>query len=239
MEEAAPEKLSIGTGFARFFILSLQLYLMEKRKKKSATKKKLAKKPAVPVELEVATVRFEDTQKQLELAKEAEYANLLQQRDSLAALMTKEELTFCIHYLNGMTLTMAQSRSGLQGQTILYTYPKVKQYINLSRRLQAVRNDRVTDHVFSELLKIATVNIQDAYKDGELMEVEELPRHIADAIQEIKTTYDPKTNATSTTIKLYNKLQALDMLAKHVGFYNEHIVKDVDGEKKLLVKIVK
>lgn len=213
----------------------------KKRKKKptSAAKPKKKKPAAVPVEIEVATVKFEDTQKQLELAKEAEYANLLQQRDSLAALMTKEELTFCIHYLNGMTLTMAQSKSGLQGQTIFYTYPKVKQYINLSRRLQAVRNDRVTDHIFSELLKIATVNIQDAYKDGEMMKVEELPRHIADAIQEIKTTYDPKSKTTTTTVKLYNKLQALDMLAKHVGFYNEQLVNDVDGEKKLLVRIVK
>lgn len=212
----------------------------KKRKKKPTSAAKPKKKPAaVPVEIEVATVKFEDTQKQLELAKEAEYANLLQQRDSLAALMTKEELAFCIHYLNGMTLTMAQSKSGLQGQTIFYTYPRVKQYINISRKLQGIRNDRVTEHVFSELLKIATVNVQDAYdEDGEVLPIQQIPRHVADAIQEIKTTVSSIGDVT-TTIKFHSKLQALDMLARHVGFYNEELVKDVDGEKKLLVRIVK
>lgn len=216
---------------------------MEKRKKKTTStnkhKKKVVKRAAVPVEVEVSTVRFEDTRKQLELAKEAEYANLLQQRDALAAEMTKAELAFCIHYLNGMTLTMAQSKSGLNGPTIFYTYPKVKQYINISRKLQGIRNDRVTEHVFSELLKIATVNVQDTCdEDGKVLPIQQIPRHVADAIQELKTTVSA-TGDVTTTIKFYSKLQALDMLAKHVGFYNEELVKNVDGEKKLLVKIVK
>lgn len=214
---------------------------MEKRKKKTTAKpkKKVVKRATVPVEVEVSTVRFEDTQKQLELAKEAEYSNLLQQRDALAALMTKEELAFCTNYLNGMTLTMAQSKSGLNGPTIFYTYPKVKQYINLSRRIQGVRNDRVTEHVFSELLKIATVNVQDACdENGKVLPIQQIPRHIADAIQELKTTVSASGDVT-TTIKFHSKLQALDMLAKHVGFYNEEMVQDVDGEKKLLVRIVK
>jgi hypothetical protein len=211
----------------------------KRSQRKVGAPKRSQRKVEAPTRVEEAVVPFDRITQELELAKEAEYANLLKQRDDLANEMTKAELAFCIHYLNGLTLTMAQSKSGLNGSHLFYTYPRVKQYINISRKLQGIRNDRVTEHIFSELLKIATVNIQDAYKDGEMMEVEELPRHIADAIQEVKTTYDPKTKTTSTTIKLYNKLQALDMLAKHVGFYNEHLVKDVDGEKKLLVKIVK
>lgn len=85
--------------------------------------------------------------------------------------------------------------------------------------------------VLEELVKIAMFNPQDLYDaEGELIAIHKLPRHIAACISQwentsSKTYSDPETKTESIEkqhkIKGYDKLEALGMLAKHVGLLKE------------------
>jgi Terminase small subunit len=190
---------------------------------KKATKPQSKAAPEQPVQ-EPETIQaeiipdYDSVKEAYDLAKEAEYIRIMEERNKLAEEMTKEEFAFCVHYLAGQTISMAQSQSGLKGQYVFYTYPKVQAYIKLARKLIELSTKNTQERILAELLKIVSVNPQEAYANGKLMAIDKIPKHVADTIQEIKET--TIKGVKTYTIKFYSKLTALDMLAKHTGFYS-------------------
>lgn len=92
--------------------------------------------------------------------------------------------------------------------------------------------------VLKEFMTIINADITDYIDDdGHLFSPEvlkELPPHKSKAIKAVKQTIDTKTGKILTEVVLYDKLIALDKVARHVNFYKD----DEDGNKQPIVNLV-
>lgn len=89
--------------------------------------------------------------------------------------------------------------------------------------------------VLKEFMTIVNADIADYIDDDGFLfspeRIKELPPHKTKAIQSIKQTVDK--GKVVTEVKLYDKLTALDKIAKHVNFY-----KDEGEEKNQVINLV-
>lgn len=185
--------------------------------KKMVKRKK--KRNAEVVQAEV--VDYGKERERFERIKEAQYLALMEERNKLADTMTREEISFCLHYLNGQSLEMARHKSGIKGEWVYYQYPKIQQYLKLARQLRELGANKIHDQILAELQKIVNFNLSDAYgEDGELLPINQMPRHVVDVISEVEVNTDAK-GGRKERVKFYDKLKALDMLARHTGFYEQ------------------
>lgn len=92
------------------------------------------------------------------------------------------------------------------------------------------RNEVTVDRIIQELKLISFFDPRTLYNDtGKMLEVHKLPEDVARAISEIRVTemkVGPNVTKTNTTLKLYSKLDAIEKIAKHLGFYER------DNEQK-------
>jgi len=85
------------------------------------------------------------------------------------------------------------------------------------------RSQLTQDQVLSELVAIGFANIYDAFdrENGKIVfkQIEALPEDIKKAILEMTCVHSKDGTAKISRIKLACKVKALDMLAKHLGFF--------------------
>lgn len=90
--------------------------------------------------------------------------------------------------------------------------------------------------VLKEFMTIVNADIADYIDDDGFLfspeKLKEMPPHKTRAIQSIKQTVDK--GKVVTEVKLYDKLVALDKVARHVNFYKD----DEEGNKKPVVNLV-
>lgn len=141
-------------------------------------------------------------------------------------MLNHKQDRFCLEYIKDQNATQAATRAGYsektaysQGQRLLKN-PEVQQHLAALRQQIMLESRVQVKSVVEELVKLAFTNLSDvlAASDGlKVKPFEELtPAQLA-AIAEISETVNKY--GTTRKVKMHSKLQALDMLMKHLGGY--------------------
>lgn len=143
--------------------------------------------------------------------------------------MTFKQRRFCEEFLTDCCAAKAAERSGYSKKTArtqgsaLLTKVDIQQEIKRLMDAQAKRTEITTDRVLKEIALVAFQNPQDLFRDGELINVDELDEPVAKTIAGFKRKeMSIGENGTLVTydIKLAEKLKALDQIARHLGMFN-------------------
>jgi hypothetical protein len=143
-------------------------------------------------------------------------------------MMTMKQRAFCDEYLIDMNATRAALAVGYSVYTAmsgnLMQVTKIKMYLKERMEARAQQAQVNHDMVLRELCKIAFGNLRNCFlPDGGLKPVHELSDDEAAALWSVSVSNDGAGAAAGTTtkIRMYNKLMALDKIAKHLDFYKQ------------------
>jgi phage terminase small subunit len=155
----------------------------------------------------------------------------------LQEFLTPKQQIFCDEYLIDMNATRAALRAGyaksvaLNGQVM--QMPKIKMYLESKMTDRAERCNYTADMVLRELGKIAFGNMRD-YFDGE---GNMKPMHLVDddakaalcslSVTDAGSGSKKQSQGEVTKFRMYNKLAALDKIARHINFYKPDMKKEV------------
>jgi hypothetical protein len=136
-----------------------------------------------------------------------------------AQFLTYKQQTFCDEYLVDMNATRAALRAGYSAGTALngalMRMPKIKLYLEQHIAKAAQRTQITQDMVLNELAKIAFGNMGNYFgTDGKLKPMDSLTDDEKAALWSV--TMDKEG---TIRLKMNNKMQALDKIAKHLDFY--------------------
>jgi phage terminase small subunit len=116
----------------------------------------------------------------------------------------------------------------------LLNEPRVKEYLELCLRDMFRRFEVTAERIIKELACTAFFNPRDLFtEDGNIKKLSEIPEHALRAVSRIDTkTTDTKFGQTVeiTKIHLWNKLDALEKLAKMHGFSQPDVVQQNNME---------
>ena len=158
---------------------------------------------------------------------------------TIATELSAKQRLFCDEYLIDRNATAAALRAGYSASTALGGYlmviPKIKWYIE--ERTEATAKKLRVNHemILDELCKIAFGNIGNFFgSDGCLKPMHEVDVDDKAALWSLSLPVRQAsvsdagsgtgTETVSTTkLRMYNKLSALDKIAKHIGFYKPEI----------------
>lgn len=139
--------------------------------------------------------------------------------------LTDQQEMFCREYLVDFNGTKAAIRAHYSEKTAAQTASRLLRNVKIQARLAklqqkaASRNDITIDRIISEFAKIGFSDLKNYVQVGEdtilVNSLEDLPPGMSAAVESIQQTKD------GVRIKLYNKIEALRDLAKHLGFYEE------------------
>lgn len=162
--------------------------------------------------------------------------------------LNDKQRTFCKEYIIDLNLTQAGIRAGYSPKTAYsiaeenLRKPEIQDYIQQLMKERSKRLEISADMVLNELAKIGFSDIKDYLYFSENAEVVFNEKSILDlsAVQEITTTtYSDTTNKSQNKIqlkfKLYDKLRALELLAKHLGLFDKT---EQNDNEKVVVKIM-
>ena len=98
----------------------------------------------------------------------------------------------------------------------LLTRPEVKEYLKTLQDKAVKRNEITVDKLIRDLAEMKNIDVADLYdEDGLLVDISRLPPSFTRCIQEVTET------KSGIKIKFYSKLDAIEKLAKHLGFYEK------------------
>ncbi|MFT5659721.1 MAG: phage terminase small subunit [Sulfurimonas sp.] len=150
--------------------------------------------------------------------------------------ITDKQEIFCKEYLIDLNATQSAIRAGYSEKTAIAQSSRLLVNVNIQNHIQELmlkRSERTqvtADMVIKEICKTAFHDIRSLYdKNGQLVPVKELDDSSASAISSFKSKReyqgkDEEGNAEYAIIdeyKRFDKLRALDMLAKHLGLYGK------------------
>lgn len=144
--------------------------------------------------------------------------------------LTARMIRFCDEYLVDLNGTQAAIRAGYSEKTAgemafeNLKKPQIQAYIKEKQAATAKKLGVTSEMVKLELKRIGFSNVQD-YFDGDLIpkDLLEVPKHKARAISSIKKVTTTFEGGATTTVefKLYDKVKALELLGKHLGFFEK------------------
>ena len=150
--------------------------------------------------------------------------------------LSPKQKRFCQEYMKDLNGTQAAIRAGYSKKTAKEIAAQNLSKLNIQEFIQKLqdkikeRNNITVDKLISELVNIYDINPADIYdKKGNLKPIQDLPENITRAIREIEVVerYSGKSIQIQTRkIKFHNKLEAIEKLARHIGFYEK------DNEQK-------
>ena len=144
---------------------------------------------------------------------------------------------FCQEYVIDLNATQAAIRAGYSPKTAQPASARLLSNVMVSARIAELQAKVTTkleitaERILNELARIAFFDIRKLYHDdGRLKEPIDLDEDTARAISAVdacatKITSDDKirTSERTTKIKASDKKGALDLLAKHLGLFNEKL----------------
>ena len=152
--------------------------------------------------------------------------------------ITDQEKIFCQYYIINFDGTEAAKRAGYnvkKASTVAKNLLKRERILNFLDTITEAKVKRLEvsqDRVVKELGRIAFFDIRNLYDEfGGLKSLNELDDDTAAVIQSFKF-YD---SSLKTTVSVYDKLTALDKLARHLGLYNDKV--SLGGQKDNPLKI--
>lgn len=150
--------------------------------------------------------------------------------------MTDLQKRFAEEYVVDYHITDAGKRAGIQGDNVNITawqilqMDDVKQYINQLREIQSQRTFVTADRVEREIARLAFSDLRDYYDENGFLK---LPKDLSDdaaaALSGIEVdelwgvgmSGDKEKLGETKKIKLYDKLTALDKLARRLGMFEK------------------
>ena len=128
----------------------------------------------------------------------------------------------CVQVANGGSLlAICEERDIRYSDAVGWIYFKRESQIKYEQALNA-RGEWMAQKVLDEVRRIGTVDIRRAYDDdGKLLDVKEMPEDVARCIQSVVVT-DTK-EGQRVTIKLADKLRALELLGKQVKLFTDRL----------------
>jgi len=147
-----------------------------------------------------------------------------------ARKFTPKQLRFCQEYIIDQNATAAALRAGFSKNGVTSTAFNLMQFDHVKKKIAELQSKTATrleitvEGIAKEYQQIVEANIVDFLdEDGGITNLKKLPREITAAIESIKVSsyFDKKENRVVNvmTFKLHNKNQALEALAKHLGFF--------------------
>lgn len=157
--------------------------------------------------------------------------------------MTGKQERFCNEYLIDLNVEKAAVRAGYtQGNAAHHSYmlmknPKILARIGQLSEARRVRMQLSQDEVIRELMKIAFADITDyanVEKDGEGTGQALMLKNTADLpLDKTGAVAGMRQGAKGIEIKLYDKLKALELLARHLGMLRDRM--EIDENRELQV----
>ncbi|WP_162660683.1 terminase small subunit [Tuwongella immobilis] len=149
-------------------------------------------------------------------------------------MLTPKQERFCQEYIVDLNASAAARRAGYSHRTAgsigeeLLRKPEISARIRELKDEQARRTQITADQVLAELARIAYIDPRKLFHpDGSLRSISDLDEDTARAIaaidiEERLSGRDPVIRTTKK-IKLWNKVEALDRLARHFGLFTEKV----------------
>ena len=148
--------------------------------------------------------------------------------------LTNKQIKFCQEYIIELNATQAAIRAGYSKNTARFiacenlTKPNIQQKLAELQKEVAKRNEVTIDIIIAELKELGFSNISDFMHNGKMLPLAEVAKDKLKAVSQVKLTRSVNGNDKREIIefKLYDKLSALDKLARHLGFY------EIDNRQK-------
>ena len=152
---------------------------------------------------------------------------------TIQEFLTPKQQVFCDEYLQDMNATRAALVAGyarsvaLNGQVMLM--PKIQMYLKSRMEERSAKARFSADRVLEELGKIAFANMADYFDgNGDMKSMHEINDDAKAALWSVSVG-DAGSGSTATggmvKFRMYNKLAALDKIAKHIGLYKPEVMK--------------
>jgi len=161
--------------------------------------------------------------------------------------LTAKKLLFAQEFLVDLNGAQAAIRAGYSENSArsqasrLLTDENIQAYIAERRKERAEKLEASADNVISEVVKLAFHDIRDMYdKKGNLKSIPELDDMTAATISSFKVKLEKSGEDQYDVIqeyRRYDKLKALELLAKLIGLLDKDSVKDLSAkpEKKRVI----
>lgn len=141
--------------------------------------------------------------------------------------MNPKRKRFCEEYLKDLSGTDAAIRAGYNKRSArcqasqILAISECQEYIKELQSKISKRNEITIDDLIQDLNEIRKADLKALYDDnGQLRDIKDLPPELRHAIQELNI-FSVGELKTVTKYKLYSKLEAIEKLARHLGFYEE------------------
>jgi len=141
--------------------------------------------------------------------------------------LTDRQERFCLEYVVDLNATKAAIRAGYAEKNAYATgaenlrKPEIKKKIAQLQSEIAKRTEITADMVVRELAAIGFADVRECFDaSGNLINPSKLPDSIAKVVAGIDVI-EVKKDVRVKKIKLWNKVQALESLAKHLGMYQQ------------------
>lgn len=145
--------------------------------------------------------------------------------------LTEKQKRFCEEYLTDLNAAQAAIRSGYSEDTAkeqasrLLTNVNVQAYVAELQEIRSKKVECTSEMVLKELMKLGFSNVSDLKNNWEEFKSwDEIPEEKKHIIQEVETITSKNKEGTETTrlkVKLHSKTDALEKIAKHIGFYEK------------------
>lgn len=157
--------------------------------------------------------------------------------------MTEQVRRFCDKYFETLNGTQSAIYAGFSEKTArvqasqMLDTEEVQEYLGRLREDLANKTGISQEKVLREIARLAFVDIRNFYQgDGNLKPITDLDDDEAAALASVKS-YEEKmedvTIGVNKEIKLYDKLGALEKLARHLGMYEKDHTLTVKAEQPL------
>lgn len=158
--------------------------------------------------------------------------------------LSDKQRLFCEEYIVDLNATQAAVRAGYSKDTARsiasenLSKPDIQDYISELQEDLANRVKVKQEQVLEELMKIGFSDIRNYYQPGTLAlnDLSDMDNKLTAAISQIKVTkFDMGEAGTKEIVefKLHPKLDALEKIAKHLGFYLEDNKQKTDKPKQV------
>jgi len=141
--------------------------------------------------------------------------------------LTDRQERFCLEYVVDLNATQAAIRAGYSSNGAAVNATKLLINNNVKKKIAqlqseiAKRTEITADMVVRELAAIGFADVRECFDaSGNLINPSKLPDSIAKVVAGIDMI-EVKKDVRVKKIKLWNKVQALESLAKHLGMYQQ------------------
>jgi len=165
-------------------------------------------------------------------------------------MLTPKKRKFALEYLKDLNGAQAAIRAGYAKNAAkeqaarLLTDANVKEIIEREQAKHAEKSGITIERVLAEYAKIGFADIRKVFdKDGEVLHPQEMDDDIAAAVTSVDVTTitsgrkDSKVISKTHRVKLSDKKNALDSIARHLGMFKDSVELKSDALVSLLQKI--